>query len=585
MSSSSKKITVGYDYFMGAHMGLVHGPVDALNRIRVADKVVWLGEVTESDSFEIEQPEIFGGKGAEGGIQGTFTFANGEPAQLPSAYLQEQLGEPVPAFRGVTCAILEQMYVSANNPYLKPWAFFLKRTDVTTYSAEQWYVEKAAIPTQCGLDGLLPYSWDIIDQDQGVQNWIPPEGVSSVDVLIVAQGGIGRTAIGIGAVSGGAGGAGGQIKWVTGIPVSGPVPISFVANTYRGWDAIWAVGTPGEIVCLGGEGAISDESQRDAVAFNGGGGSGGTSGVPPNAPSWFGGQGNGGTSGGHGDSYYTNVDNCGASGGGGGGASAPGANAFIAGPGAGGKGVFFGTPDNGITAGLYTSADGLSPMLPEGFGTPQGWFCGGGAGSAVERVFGDSQIFLAPTALGGGAAGTLNNAPDRTGAGGGGIPSNELDENIGGSGFIGVFYRGEISVESFDMNPAHIIRESLTDKEWGMGYSESDIDDDSFIAAADTLYDEGMGISILWQRENTIEAFIQDIVRHIDAALYVDRRTGKFVLKLIRDDYNPGALITLGPDQIERVENYRRPAFGDLVNSVTVIYDDCDDGRRLETPE
>lgn len=129
------------------------------------------------------------------------------------------------------------------------------------------------------------------------------------------------------------------------------------------------------------------------------------------------------------------------------------------------------------------------------------------------------------------------------------------------------------------MNPAHIIRECLTDKEWGMGYNEADIDDESFAAAADTLYDEQMGISILWQRENTIEAFVQDIVRHIDAALYVDRRTGKFVLKLIRDDYNPSSLITLGPDQIERVENYRRPAFGDLVNSVTVIYDECDDGR------
>jgi hypothetical protein len=127
------------------------------------------------------------------------------------------------------------------------------------------------------------------------------------------------------------------------------------------------------------------------------------------------------------------------------------------------------------------------------------------------------------------------------------------------------------------MNPAHIIRECLTDKEWGMGYTDADIDDVAFTAAADTLYAEQMGISILWQRENTIEAFVQDIVRHIDAALYVDRRTGKFVLKLIRSEATP--TLTLGPNNIERVENYKRPAFGDLVNSVTVIYDDCDDGK------
>jgi hypothetical protein len=129
-----------------------------------------------------------------------------------------------------------------------------------------------------------------------------------------------------------------------------------------------------------------------------------------------------------------------------------------------------------------------------------------------------------------------------------------------------------------DMNPAHIIRECLTDPDWGMGYAESDIDDTSFIAAADTLYDEGMGISILWDRENTLEAFVQDIVRHIDAALYVDRSTGKFVLKLIRDDYDPEAIITLGPSEIESVENYRRPAFGELINAVTVNYWSCETG-------
>jgi hypothetical protein len=133
--------------------------------------------------------------------------------------------------------------------------------------------------------------------------------------------------------------------------------------------------------------------------------------------------------------------------------------------------------------------------------------------------------------------------------------------------------------ECVDMNPAHIIRECLTDPEWGMGYSDEDIDDDSFRIAADRLYAEGFGLSILWQRENTIEEFVKDIARHIDAAVYVDRRTGKFKIKLLRDDYDPSSLITLSPDNIERIDNYKRPAFGDLVNALTVIYDDCNDGR------
>jgi len=128
-----------------------------------------------------------------------------------------------------------------------------------------------------------------------------------------------------------------------------------------------------------------------------------------------------------------------------------------------------------------------------------------------------------------------------------------------------------------DMNPAHIIRECLTDKEWGMGYSTEDIDEESFTIAADVLFSEELGISILWDRETTIEAFIKEITRHVDAALYVDRRTGKFKIKLIRDDYSASDLITLDPTNIERVENYRRPSFGELVNTVTVLYMECPD--------
>ena len=77
----------------------------------------------------------------------------------------------------------------------------------------------------------------------------------------------------------------------------------------------------------------------------------------------------------------------------------------------------------------------------------------------------------------------------------------------------------------------HIIRECLTDTTWGMGYAESDIDEPSFILAADTLYDEGIGISLLWDRESEIEEFIEQIKKHINATLNMDRSTGKFKTK------------------------------------------------------
>jgi hypothetical protein len=123
-----------------------------------------------------------------------------------------------------------------------------------------------------------------------------------------------------------------------------------------------------------------------------------------------------------------------------------------------------------------------------------------------------------------------------------------------------------------DMNPSHIIRECLTDKSWGMGYQDSDIDDTSFTNAADTLYSEGMGLSMVWDRQTRIEDFIQEVIKHIYATLYVDRITGKFVLKLIRNDYVFASLPQLDESNISKIESYSRPSFGDLVNSLTVNY-------------
>lgn len=130
-----------------------------------------------------------------------------------------------------------------------------------------------------------------------------------------------------------------------------------------------------------------------------------------------------------------------------------------------------------------------------------------------------------------------------------------------------------------DMNPAHIIRECLTDPDWGMGYNEDDVDEASFASAADALYAEGMGISILWDQQATITEFLDQIIAHIDAALYVDPATGKYVLKLIRDDYSDSHLLTLDPSNVEAIEEFGQPATDELVNTVTVKYWDSKTSR------
>lgn len=93
------------------------------------------------------------------------------------------------------------------------------------------------------------------------------------------------------------------------------------------------------------------------------------------------------------------------------------------------------------------------------------------------------------------------------------------------------------------MNPAHIIYECVTNNVWGRGLSTTFIDDASFRTAADTLFDEGLGLCLRWNRQDDIDKFVQTVVNHIGAVLHIDRNTGLLTLKLIRDDYVAADLI------------------------------------------
>ncbi len=136
--------------------------------------------------------------------------------------------------------------------------------------------------------------------------------------------------------------------------------------------------------------------------------------------------------------------------------------------------------------------------------------------------------------------------------------------------------RGGVSLRVYigghiDLNPAHIIRECLTNQVWGIGVNESNIDDDSFKKAADTLHYERMGISIKWTDSTSINEFVDNIKEHINAQLYLDRVTNKWKLYLIRDDYDVADLISLNESNIRNLD-FERRTLAECVNAVTVTY-------------
>lgn len=126
------------------------------------------------------------------------------------------------------------------------------------------------------------------------------------------------------------------------------------------------------------------------------------------------------------------------------------------------------------------------------------------------------------------------------------------------------------------MNPAHILVEAATNRDWGRGLDiTSELDLDSYKTAADTLFNEGFGLCFRYNRQDSLDAFIQQILDHIGAAQYCDTSTGRLTVRLIRDDYNPDDLPLFTYDNgIVAIQDDDSTSQDSAPNEVTVTYRD-----------
>lgn len=576
---SSKKVTVAYKVYLGMHKIYCHGPVDRLMEIKVDGKVAWSG-VSTGGPIQISADGLFGGEKREGGVSGRVDFEPGYPDQPQNDYLQSQLGSAIPAFRGVAGLVLRRVYLGLN-PYLKRWSVRPKRIHVRQDGLPQWYDGKSEINGDQFSADPANYSniyggaeLRSIAHNDGVwiaggqsTNAVRSDGGASWSYSTGGTGNFYREIVHVDAE-----------VWVatTGdfaaVMRSTDNGISWstrnISSLSPGALSFNCVASNGHTVMVGGSyaGFACVSISLDAgdtwtpYPFSGSAytlsGANVTSIAHIEGSTWV----CAGTTGSTGRAWRSTNN---------------GLSWTMLAPSDVSKVKYI---ESGIfilrSGDVMRSADGgesfsiwgetpFSARDIEQFGSMV-VICGGGGKIAVSYDIGQTWVEL-PGTFGGGA--TLN-----------ALESHENTLFAVGTG--GVLVRiNVIPARKGDMNPAHIIRECLTDPEWGMGYAESDIDDDSFRAAADRLFFENMGISILWEKQASIEDFIKEILRHIDGALFVDRRTGKFKLNLIRADYSVPTLPVLGESDIERVENYTRPQQSELFNSITVNYWDTDTGN------
>jgi len=131
---------------------------------------------------------------------------------------------------------------------------------------------------------------------------------------------------------------------------------------------------------------------------------------------------------------------------------------------------------------------------------------------------------------------------------------------------------GTPTVNTYDANPMNVVYEIMTDIEWGLGIPSADINTSEFTTAASTLATEGNGYSRLLDRVMEAKDLLREIEQQIDGVIFLDHQTGKWRVKLIRDDYDIDLVPQLNESNIIEVGNFSRGSWRETTNQVKVQF-------------
>jgi hypothetical protein len=136
-------------------------------------------------------------------------------------------------------------------------------------------------------------------------------------------------------------------------------------------------------------------------------------------------------------------------------------------------------------------------------------------------------------------------------------------------------YLNSISKIGVEANPAFIIADLLMCYEQGAGVDHSKIIVDDLISMAQTLYDEGFGLSIKIDNRTSVKQIIENILTHVDGFIRYDE-SGRIGFKLMRDNADLGNLFTIDESNTVSVSGLARNSVESKVREVKVSFKDRD---------
>ena len=130
------------------------------------------------------------------------------------------------------------------------------------------------------------------------------------------------------------------------------------------------------------------------------------------------------------------------------------------------------------------------------------------------------------------------------------------------------------NINDGDANPIDVIYELLTNSKFGLGLPSTFIDPVSFAYAQKKVYEEGLGLSDIWDAEKKVSEVLDEILQYIDAVIYTDLATGLLTVKLARNDYDLTNLPIFDESTIVEISSYSSPSIDETTNQVQLSYID-----------
>lgn len=125
-----------------------------------------------------------------------------------------------------------------------------------------------------------------------------------------------------------------------------------------------------------------------------------------------------------------------------------------------------------------------------------------------------------------------------------------------------------------DMNPMELLYQAFTLDWGGLDVDVDLLDLDSLKACAETLYNEGNGMSVCVSSPNAGKDIANEIIRQVDGLMYQNPITGKMVMKLIRNDYDIDDLPVFDESNVLTIRNFTSKLWEDTVNQVRATFTD-----------